>query len=127
VNWRAIGCGTIAAVAFVAIGLWGMSLAFSRFEGCPPSLQWGDRRYEPSGPTTDAPTFDRPGEPVPLGSTFMGLTTRTVFGPPGSEPSPPATDRPTQVAVDCGDESFQTYDLTDILLPTDAGAARSRP
>ena len=47
VNWRAIGCGTLAIVVFLAIGLWGMSKAFDRLEGCPDRLQWGDRVYLP--------------------------------------------------------------------------------
>ena len=49
VNWRAIGCGALAIVVFLAIGLFGMSLAFSRLEGCPDRLQWGDRAYLPAG------------------------------------------------------------------------------
>jgi hypothetical protein len=118
VNWRAIGCGVVAAVMFVGIGLLGMSMAFSRLDGCPPLLQWADRRYEPSGLPTDAPRFELPGEPVSLGSTFIGLTTRTIFGPPGSRQSTTAADRPDQIALDCADGFFQTYRLTAVLAPT---------
>jgi hypothetical protein len=116
-NWRAIGCGVVAAAVFVGIGLLGMSFAFSRFDGCPPLLRWADRRYQPSGLPMDAPTFESSGEPVPLGSTFIGLTTRSVFGPPGSRPSTAAADRPEQIALDCGDGSFQTYRLRQVLVP----------
>lgn len=122
-NWRAIGCGLLAAAVFVGIGLLGMSFAFSRFDGCPPLVRWADRRYQPSGLPSDAPSFEMPGEPVPLGSTFIGLTTRAVFGPPGSRQSTAAADRPDQIALDCGDESFQTYSLTQVLTPASAPAS----
>lgn len=124
-NWRAVGCGVLAAAIFVGIGLLGMSMAFSRFDGCPPLLRWADRRYEPSGPPEDVPSFGVPGEPVPLGSTFLGLTTGTVFGPPGSSRSTVAADRPNQIALDCGDGSYQTYFLAQILVPAATDAADS--
>jgi hypothetical protein len=120
VNWRAVGCGALAAAVFVAIGLLGLSMAFNRSEGCPRLLQWADRRYEPSGQVSAAPHFDLAGPPVPLGSTPIGLTTRTVYGPPGSEASPASADRPSQIALDCGDGSFQTYRLTEVLQPASA-------
>jgi hypothetical protein len=108
VNWRAIGCGTLAIVVFLAIGLWGMSKAFDRLDGCPDRLQWGDRTYLPEGPTTAQPSFAE-GAPVKIGSTFIGLTTRQVWGPPGSAPSTSAADRPRHVILDCGDSTVQGY------------------
>jgi hypothetical protein len=127
VNWRAIGCGVLAAAIFVGIGLLGMSMAFSRFDGCPPLLRWADRRYEASGSPAEAPRFETPGAPVALGSTFLGLTTRAVFGPPGSSRSTAAADRPNQIALDCGDGSYQTYFLAQILVPPSTDAAVSAP
>lgn len=121
-NWRAIGCGLLAAGVFVGIGVLGMSLAFSRFDGCPPLVRWADRRYQPSGVPTDMPIFEMPGEPVPLGSTFIGLTTRSVFGPPGSRQSTAASDRPDEIALDCGDGSFQTYRVTHVFDPAPSGS-----
>lgn len=108
-NWRAIGCGTLAIVVFVAIGLFGMSLAFSRLEGCPDRMQWGDRAYLPSGLPVAEPSFAQ-GSPVEIGSTFIGLTTRQVWGPPGSTPSQDAVDRPNQIFLDCDDGSVQAYE-----------------
>jgi hypothetical protein len=115
VNWRAAGCLVVGIGAFLAITLFGMSLAFTGARGCPPSLQWGDRGYEPVGPPSGEPTFDKVGEPVALGTTFIGLTTRAVFGPPGSRPSAAAGDRPQQIALDCDDGSFQTYAVARVL------------
>jgi hypothetical protein len=108
VNWRAIGCGTLVVVVFLAIGLYGMSLAFSRLDGCPDRLQWGDRAYLPSGLAAADPHFAE-GSPVEIGSTFIGLTTRRVWGPPGSLPSEVAADRPTRIFLDCDDGSVQGY------------------
>jgi hypothetical protein len=101
-NWRAIGCGTLAIAVFLAIGLWGMSKAFDRLEGCPNRLQWGDRVYLTDGSPRPEPSFAE-GSPVEIGSTFIGLTTRQVWGPPGSAPSDSAADRPTRIYLDCDD------------------------
>jgi len=108
VNRRAIGCGLLAAVVFVAIGLYGMSLAFSRIDGCPTLLQWGDRTYLPVGAAATSPSFAE-GSPVEIGSTFIGLTTRLVWGPPGSSPSPLAADRPDSIILDCSNGTVQAY------------------
>lgn len=107
-NWRVIGCGTLAIVVFVAVGLWGMSKAFDRLEGCPTRLQWGDLVYLPSGSPRPDPSFAE-GSPVEIGSTFIGLTTRKVWGPPGSDPSPSAADRPAGIYLDCDDGSVRFF------------------
>jgi len=107
-NWRAIGCGGLAIVVFLAIGLLGMSLAFSRLQGCPDRLQWGDVGYLPDGSPATAPSFAE-GSPVEIGSTFIGLTTRTAWGPPGSGPSRSAGDRPSRIFLDCDNGSVQAY------------------
>jgi hypothetical protein len=108
VNWRAIGCGTLAIVVFLAIGLWGMSKAFDRLQGCPTQLQWGDRTYLPAGSPQPDPSF-ADGSPVEIGSTFIGLTTRKVWGPPGSAPSQSAADRPARVYLDCDDGTVRLF------------------
>lgn len=107
-NWRAIGCGGLAIVVFVGIGLFGMSLAFSRLEGCPSRLQWGDRAYLPAGTPAAEPSFAE-GPAVAIGSTFIGLTTRRVWGPPGSTPLEAASHRPDRIVIDCADGSVQAY------------------
>lgn len=107
-NWRAIGCGTLAIVVFLAIGLFGMSRAFDRLNGCPDRLQWGDRAYLPAGSPDPAPSFAE-GSPVEIGSTFIGLTTRRMWGPPGSVRSQSSADRPDQVFLDCDDGTVQRY------------------
>ncbi len=113
-NWRAIGCGLLAATVFVAIGLLGMSMAFSRADGCPERVQWGDAGYLPVGSETTEPAFADGGDPVEIGSTFVGLTTRRVWGPPGSVPygsiaSGSVFEKPQQIILECGDRTFQGY------------------
>lgn len=107
-NWRAIGCGGLATVVFLAISLWGMSKAFDRTEGCPARLQWGDQAYQAAGSPAAEPSF-ADGSPVEIGSTFTGLSTRKVWGPPGSPPSPSAEDRPDRIFLDCDDGSVQLF------------------
>ena len=120
-NWRAIGCGGLAIVTFVAVGLFGMSLAFRDTAGCPANLQWDDRAYGAQGTPGPSPALGR-GDAVAIGSTFMGLTTRRVFGPPGSSPSTRAEDRPQRIALDCGDGSYLVYRWNGVTLSPRASA-----
>jgi hypothetical protein len=107
-NRRAVGCGTLAIVVFLAVGLWGMSKAFDRLEGCPDRLLWGDRVYLPTGSHRPHPSFAE-GSPVEIGATFIGLTTRKVWGPPGSAPSESAAERPMRIYLDCDDGSVLLF------------------
>lgn len=109
-NWRALGCGLLAIVVFVAIGISGTLMALEP-AGCPAQLQWVDRTYVAVGPPTDEPVVGS-GDPAPLGTTLIGVAGRTVFGPEGSTPSPNGGNRPDEIALDCGDETFVTYRWT---------------
>lgn len=124
-NWRAVGCGAVGAAVFVAVGLLGMSLAFSRFDGCPPRLQWDERAYLPSGSPSGEPSLGE-GEAVELGSTFVGLTTRRVFGPPGSAVPSRTADRPAAIALECGDGTYQAY-RWEATGPTPGGSRSATP
>jgi hypothetical protein len=108
VNWRAIGCIGLGSIVFIGIGILGLNVASSRI-GCPDRLQWRDLAYAPSGSPAPSPQTGVPGAAVKLGTTFIGLTTRELFGPPGSAPSSSSSDRPTVIALDCGDGTFVTY------------------
>ena len=106
-NGRAIGCIALGAVVFVLIGIAGINLASSRI-GCPDRLQWGDRFYAPTGTPAPSPETGGASTPVKLGSTFIGLTTRSIYGPSGSSSSGSSV-RPDLIAMDCGNGMFQTY------------------
>jgi hypothetical protein len=118
VSGRAIGCGVLGIGSFLALGLFGMWLAFNRLEGCPSRLQWAERGYEPIGTPAPSPAFAA-GEPVDIGSTFIGLTTRTVWGPPGSRPTTQSADRPSEIVLDCADDTYQAYHYrSDLSRPS---------
>jgi hypothetical protein len=110
VNLRAIGCIVIGSLVFIGIGLFGLSLAVTRM-GCPDYLQWAEVGYRPDRAATSSPTIsDVAGEhPVEIGTTFIGLTTRKVYGPMGTDPSNPEAERPAQIVLECGDGTYQTY------------------
>ena len=117
-NWRAIGCGASAAAVFVGIGLLGMWLAFRAPEGCPATLRWAERSYEADGVATETPSLGGSVDPVEIGSTFMGLITRRVFGEAGTPSAPTGDDRPEAISVECGDGTFQTYLWTGRARPS---------
>ena len=108
-NWRAAGCLVLGIGAFLGIGLLGLSLALRSEPGCPSTVLWADRTYLTTGSPAPSPAFGGAGQAVEIGSTFMGLTTRQVYGPPGSSPSTEADDRPATIAIDCANGTFQTY------------------
>jgi hypothetical protein len=123
VSWRAIGCLASGAIVFVAIGLIGLSMATSRV-GCPDGLRWGGEAYAPAGTPAPSPAFDLPGQAARLGSTFIGLATRDVYGPPGTSPAPSVPARPSVIAMACGDGTYLTYRVTGpVPTATPSGAA----
>lgn len=116
-NWRAIGCGSLAIIAFLGIGLLGLSMAGGRV-GCLAGLQWGAVTYVALGSPAAQPRLDDGGpNPVPIGSTFVGLTTRRVYGPPGTSVAPSAADGPARIAMECGDGTYQLYRRSGTLSP----------
>jgi hypothetical protein len=109
VNWRAAGCLLLGIATFAGIGLLGLAVALRTEDGCPARLVWADRAYLAEGTPAPSPAFSVGGPAADIGSTFFGLTTRRILGPPGSSPSTAAADRPESVALDCADGTFQTY------------------
>ena len=115
-NWRAVGCAVLAAAVFVGLGLWSLQMAIGR-PGCPETLLWGDRVYTAAGDPTASPVVGS-GEPVPLGTTLVGIVSREVYGPPGSAPSPTSEDRPDEIGLECGDGTFVSYEFTSVAPTT---------
>lgn len=109
-NLRAIGCIGAGAIVFVAIGLIGLNMAITR-TGCPGGLRWEALTYEPAGTPAPSPDLGETAPPVSLGTTFIGLTTREVYGPAGTSPSSAPSTRPDRLALACGDGTFLTYRL----------------
>lgn len=88
----------LAVVVFVGIGLLGLSMATTR-AGCPTRLQWDALSYEGEGTPARSPFAGSES----IGSTFIGLTTRTAFA------APSGSARPERIALECGDGTYQTY------------------
>ncbi|HET8537330.1 MAG TPA: hypothetical protein VFL73_09140 [Solirubrobacteraceae bacterium] len=109
-NWRAAGCLVVGSVLFVAIGLFGLSLATSRV-GCFDELRTGDGAYRGSGAVVASPALPGGGQAVKIGSTLVGLASRAVYGPAGTDVNDPSAPRPAEIAVECGDGTYQGYVL----------------
>ncbi len=109
-NWRIVGCGVVGIGAFVAIGLLGLSMATSRI-GCPDRLQWASVAYVPDRAATHSPSIEDGSSqpPVKIGSTLIGLASRGVYGPAGTDVSDASAPQPSRIAMECGDGTYQTY------------------
>lgn len=109
-NWRAAGCLVIGSLLFVGIGLLGLSLATSRV-GCFDALQTADGPYVAAGAPVASPTLPGGASPVRIGSTLVGLASRAVYGPTGTDVNDPNAPRPSEIAVECGDGTYRGYVL----------------
>lgn len=108
-NRRALGCGTLAAAVFVAVGIFGILRAGAPAE-CPALLPYEPANYEPVGPATSEPTLDGIAGPLePAGSTSFGLARWEVYVEPGFVPASSGEALPQRIVLECGDGSFQAY------------------
>jgi hypothetical protein len=109
VNWRAIGCGTIGAVAFVVIGLIGLWRVAGPAD-CPPLLPYEPSAYRPAGDPTSEPRLEGVADELELaGSTSFGLARWDVWVEPGRVPPTAEDPLPQRIVLECGDGSFQAY------------------
>lgn len=107
-NWRALGCGTLAAVVFVAIGIFGILRAGAPAE-CPDRLPYQPSAYEPVGSPTETPALDGIQPPLEAaGTTSFGLARWDVYVEPGFTPAS-AEPLPQRIVLGCGDGTFQAY------------------
>ena len=109
-NWRVLGCGTLAIVAFIAVGLFGISRAFAPAE-CPDGLRYEPAPYEALGSRTDTPALPGvEGQLERVGSAGFGLASWDVWVEPGMAPAASADPLPERIVLDCGDGTFQAYE-----------------
>jgi hypothetical protein len=108
VNWRALGCGLLAAVVFVAVGIFGISRALTPAE-CPDQLPYQPSAYRPVGEPMSSPALDGGGELVRAGSTSFGLAAWDVWVPEGEVPQASGAALPEHIVLACGDGSYQAY------------------
>ena len=108
-NRRAIGCGTLAAAVFVAVGVFGILRAGAPAE-CPNLLPYQPANYEPVGAATTEPAMEGIAGPLePAGSTSFGLARWEVYVEPGFAPAPSGELLPQRIVLECGDGTFQSY------------------
>jgi hypothetical protein len=109
VNWRAIGCGGLAAIAFVAIGIFAISRAQAP-AGCPDGLPYQPAAYEPDGDPGDEPRLAGVEGPLERGGqASFGLAAWPVWVAPGDRPSASDAPLPARIVLECGDGTFQAY------------------
>jgi hypothetical protein len=110
VNWRAIGCGTLAAGVFVVVGLFAI-LRAEPPPGCPSDLAFTDLgAYEPVGSPGDTPRLEGVSASLTPGfQTRAGLSTFTVWVDPADAPAASSDPLPERIALECGDGTFQAY------------------
>lgn len=108
-NRRAIGCGTLAAAVFIAVGIFGILRATAPAD-CPDLLPYEPANYEPVGAATSEPALDGVAGPLePAGSTSFGLARWEVYVEPGFAPGASGEPLPQRVVLACADGSFQAY------------------
>ncbi len=108
-NWRAIGCGTLAAAAFVLIGILGIMRSFAPAE-CPDLLPYEPAAYEPIDEPTDEPRLLGVDEElVRAGSASFGLASWDVWVEPARVPSASGELLPQRIVLACGEGSFRPY------------------
>lgn len=108
-NWRAIGCGGLAAAAFVLLGIWGISRAFPAPE-CPDVLPYEPAAYRPVGEPADTPALSGIDDPLErAGTTSFGLAAWDVWVEPGRAPAASGDPLPQRIVLACGDGTYQAY------------------
>lgn len=108
-NARALGCGTLAAAAFVAVGIFGILRAGAPAE-CPGVLPYRPASYEPVGGSSSVPTLEGVEGPLEAaGSTSFGLARWEVYVEPGFAPTASGDPLPQRIVLGCGDGTFQAY------------------
>ena len=108
-NWRAIGCGTLAAAVFIAVGLFSIWRADAP-AGCPDALPYQPAAYEPVGSPTAEPRLE--GVDAALergGSASFGLAAWPVWIEPPATPLASGAPLPERIVLECGDGTFQAY------------------
>ena len=111
-NWRAVGCGTLAAAVFISLALFAILRASAPAE-CPDGLPYEPASYKPVGDPTDSPNLEGVAdELVHSGSASFGLATWPVWVEPGRAPTSSAATLPPRIVLECGDGTFQAYQRT---------------
>ena len=108
-NWRAIGCGGLAAGVFVLVGVLSILRAGAPAE-CPTTLPYEPASYSPAGDPIDQPRLDGVTEELEAaGPLSFGLASWPVWVEPGRVPTASGEPLPQRIVLGCGDGTFQAY------------------
>lgn len=108
-NWRAIGCGTLAAAVFVLVGVIAIWRAGAP-AGCPDVLPYQPSAYEPAGsPAAEPRLVGVNADLERAGSASFGLAAWPVWAEPTNVPAASGAPLPDRIVLECGDGTFQAY------------------
>ena len=108
-NWRAIGCGSLAAAVFIAVGVFSIWRAGAP-AGCPDRLPYEPSPYERAGPPAAEPRLEGIEDPLePGGRASFGLAGWPVWIAPPATPLASGAVLPERIVLECGDGTFQAY------------------
>ena len=108
-NWRAIGCGTLAAGVFILLGVFAIWRAGAP-PGCPTTLPYEPASYRPAGDPADQPTLAGIEEPLEQsGYASFGLARWEVWVEPGRAPAASGDLLPQRNVLACGAGTYQAY------------------
>lgn len=108
-SWRAIGCGTLAAVVFVLVGVIAIWRAGPP-AGCPAELEYTDALYRPTGSASSSPSLEGVDASLEPGfRTTVGFSSWTVWVDPADAPTASSDPLPDRMVLECGDGTFQAY------------------
>ncbi len=108
-NWRAIGCGGLAAGVFVLVGILSI-LRVTEPPECPPTLPYEPAPYTMAGEPTREPLLEGVNEPLESAASFsFGLAAWPLWVEPGRAPTASGELLPQRIVLGCADGTFQAY------------------
>lgn len=106
-NWRAIGCGSLAIAVFVIVGVWGIIRATAPAE-CPASLPYQPAAFAPVGEPMSSPALDDSDPLVQAGTAGFGFASWPVWLAPDQVPAASGDSLPARIVLECGG-GFQVF------------------
>lgn len=111
-SWRAIGCGGLAAAAFVLLGAVGIWRALGP-TACPDGFELPAGTYIARGDRTDEPRLPGVDEELEsAGEIGVGFARWPLWLEPGAAPSASGDPLPDRLVFGCPDGTFQAYAVT---------------
>ncbi len=108
-NWRATGCGVLAAAVFLAVAIVAVWRTWAP-AGCPDTLNYEPAPFVRDGAASDEPRLPGVDEELrAAGQASFGLAAWPVWVVAADAPTASAAPLPERIVLDCGDGTFQAY------------------